>query len=124
MFTELVITFLTGIAAGVVGTYNLLLAQFMALNSPCPVIYQATGTYVVPPPTSTMESTTVNCLVSFDPAMVASVGSIYCVAAAEGAESVRRYVANIGDLIQNFREIAFRLQEIGMRIDDEIVRRG
>ncbi|KAI4198137.1 MAG: hypothetical protein LQ350_005496 [Teloschistes chrysophthalmus] len=42
----------------------------------------------------------------------------------ERIDSIRRYVANMSSLIQTFRRIALRLQEIGMRIDDEIVWAG
>ncbi|KAL8639287.1 MAG: hypothetical protein Q9228_003669 [Teloschistes exilis] len=80
MILQMVITFLTGLAVGIVGTtYNLLLAQMMGLDDPRPVIHRPTGTYTVPPPTSTMGGTTVNYPVSSDGSpMAARVGVIFC----------------------------------------------
>ncbi|KAI4198135.1 MAG: hypothetical protein LQ350_005494 [Teloschistes chrysophthalmus] len=40
------------------------------------------------------------------------------------ADSLRLYFANLGGLVHKFREIGLRLQEIGMRVDDEIVWAG
>lgn len=79
MLVQLIMSFLTGLALGAVGTYNLLLAPFLGFNSPVPVFYQPTGTYVVPPPTSTMGGTPINYPVSSGPPMVASVLTIFCV---------------------------------------------
>ncbi|KAL9583757.1 MAG: hypothetical protein Q9212_002520 [Teloschistes hypoglaucus] len=42
----------------------------------------------------------------------------------ERADAIRRHVAIIGGLIDNFREIALWLQEIEMRVGDEIVWAG
>ncbi|KAI4254172.1 MAG: hypothetical protein LQ352_003251, partial [Teloschistes flavicans] len=76
LFIGLLSGLVTGLALGAVGTFNFFIDVFKHLNVPRPVVHRPTATYTVPPPTSTMGSTTVNYPVSFDFPVLTSVGSI------------------------------------------------